>query len=106
MDEKRMSFLSFASLPVGAIPISIAAHLIAGGGVGVLYFRGLLWNANLLSQGGRTATAIILLVGRFAVLGSMLTLASLEGALPLLVTTLGVLIGRFAVMRSVGTVAP
>jgi F1F0 ATPase subunit 2 len=106
MDEKRMSFLPFDSLPVGAMPISIAAHLIAGGAGGVLYFRGLWWNASLLSQGGRTAAAIILLVGRFALLGGMLTLASLEGALPLLVTALGVLIGRSAVMRSIGKVAP
>jgi hypothetical protein len=106
MDEKRMSFLSFEGLPVGAMPIGVAAHLIAGGGVGILYFRGLRWNASLLSQGGRTAAAIILMVGRFALLAGMLTLASLEGALPLLVTALGVLIGRSAVMRSVGKVAP
>jgi F1F0 ATPase subunit 2 len=106
MDGKRMSFLSFDGLPVGTMPIGIAAHLIAGGGIGILYFRGLWWNASLLSQGGRTGVAITLLVGRFAVLGGMLTLASIEGALPLLVTALGVLIGRSAVMRSVGKVAP
>jgi F1F0 ATPase subunit 2 len=104
MDEKRMSFLSFDSLPIGAMPIGIAAHLVAGGGIGMLYFRGLWWNASLLSQGGRTAAAIMLLVGRFALLGGVLTLASLEGALPLLMTALGVLIGRSAVMRSVGKV--
>ena len=101
-----MSFLSFDSLPIGAMSIGIAAHLIGGGGIGILYFRGLWWNASLLSQGGRTAAAIILLVGRFALLGGVLTLASLEGALPLLVTALGVLIGRSAVMRRVGRVAP
>lgn len=101
-----MSFLSFDGLPVGAMPISIAAYLIAGGGVGVLYFRGLWWNASLLSQGGRTTAAIMLLVGRFTLLGGMLTSASLKGALPLLVTTLGVLIGGSTVMRSVGKVAP
>jgi N-ATPase, AtpR subunit len=105
MDEKRMSFLSFDSLPIGVMLIGIAAHLIAGGGVGILYFRGLWWNASLLSLGGRTAAAIILMVGRFALLGGVLTLASLEGALPLLVTALGVLIGRSAVMRSVRKVA-
>jgi len=100
-----MSFLSFDGLSVGAMPIIIGAHLIGGGAVGMLYFRGLWWNASLLSQGGRTAVAIILLVGRFALLGGVMMLASLEGALPLLVTALGVLIGRSAVMRSVGKVA-
>ena len=100
-----MSFLSFDGLPFGAMPIIIAAHLIGGGVAGMLYFRGLWWNASLISQGGRTAAAIILLVGRFALLGGVLTLASLEGALPLLMTALGVLIGRSVVMRSVGKVA-
>jgi F1F0 ATPase subunit 2 len=105
MDEKRMSFLSFDSLSIGVMPVIIAAHLIGGGVVGMLYFRGLWWNASLLSQGGRTAAAIMLLVGRFALLGGVLTLVSLEGALPLLMTALGVLIGRSAVMRSVGKFA-
>jgi hypothetical protein len=106
MDEKRMSFLEFDGLSFGATPIGIAAHLIAGGVVGILYFRGLWWNASLLSQGGHTAAVIMLLVGRFTLLGGMLTLASLEGALPLLVTTLGVLIGLSAIMRNVATVGP
>jgi F1F0 ATPase subunit 2 len=105
MDEKRMSFLSFDGSLFGAMPIIIATHLIGGGVVGMLYFRGLWWNASLLSQGDRTTAAIMLLVGRFALLGSVLTLASLEGALPLLMTALGVLIGRSAVMRSVGKFA-
>jgi F1-F0 ATPase (N-ATPase) AtpR subunit len=106
MDEERMSFLSFDGSLFGAMPIIIATHLIGGGVVGMLYFRGLWWNANLLSQGGRTTAAIMLLAWRFAFLGGVLTLASLEGALPLLVTALGVLVGRSAVMRSVRKVAP
>ena len=46
------------------------------------------------------------MIGRFALLAGLLTLASLEGALPLLVMTLGVLVARSAVMRRVREVAP
>ena len=46
------------------------------------------------------------MIGRFALLGVLLTLASLEGALPLLVMALGVLIARSVVMRRVREVAP
>ena len=45
------------------------------------------------------------MISRFALLGGLLTLASLEGASPLLVMTLGVLIARFMVMRRVREVA-
>jgi hypothetical protein len=106
MDEKRMSYLSLDGLPVGTMPVSVVVHLIVGVGVGILYFRGLWWNARLLSQGDRTTTAIMVMIGRFGLLGVVLTLASLEGALPLLGTALGVLIGRSAVMRRGGKVAP
>jgi hypothetical protein len=46
-------------------------------------------------------TTIALMVGRFALLGGLLTMASLEGALPLLAMALGVLVARFVVMRRV-----
>ena len=55
---------------------------------------------------GALATTIALMIGRFALLGGLLTLASLEGALPLLAMALGVLIARFAVMRRVREAAP
>ena len=51
-------------------------------------------------------TTVALMIGRFALLGGLLTLASLEGALPLLVMALGVLIARSAVMRRVREAAP
>ena len=46
------------------------------------------------------------MIGRFALLGGLLTLASLEGALPLLAMALGVFIARFAVMRRIREAAP
>ena len=45
MDEERMSFLSFDSLPAWAMFLSLAAHLAAGIVLGILYFRALWWNA-------------------------------------------------------------
>ena len=46
------------------------------------------------------------MIGRFILLGGLLMLASLEGALPLLVMALGVLIARSAVMRTIRQAAP
>ena len=77
----------------------LAAHLIAGSLLGLVHFRGLWWNARLFTAGGRATTAILLMVGRIALLGGLLTLASLEGAAPLLVTALGVLIARAVIVR-------
>jgi hypothetical protein len=45
------------------------------------------------------------MIGRFVLLGGLLTLASFEGALPLLLMALGVLIARPVVMRHVKRVA-
>ena len=51
-------------------------------------------------------TAIALGLGRFILLGGLLALAALEGALPLLAMALGVLIARPMVMRRVREAAP
>jgi F1F0 ATPase subunit 2 len=106
MDEERMSFLSFDALPVWAMLLSLLAHLAAGIALGILYFRGLWWSAHRFAEGGRAATTIALMIGRFALLGGLLTLARLEGALPLLAMTLGLFIARSAVMRRVREVTP
>jgi F1F0 ATPase subunit 2 len=101
MDEERMSFLSFDDPPAWAMLRSLPADLAAGIVLGGLYFRGLWWNACWFTGGGRATMTIALMLGRFALLGGLLTLASLEGALPLLVMALGVLIARSAVIRRV-----
>jgi F1F0 ATPase subunit 2 len=101
MDEGRMSLLSFGGLPPWAMLLSLLAHLGAGIALGTLYFRGLWWNVRRFAAGGRIAVTIALTIGRFALLGGLLTLASLEGALPLLVMALGVLMARAVVMRRV-----
>ncbi len=101
MDEKRMTVLSFNLLPPWMMAISVGAHLLAGFALGLLYFRGLWWNAQQLAVGGHLITTTALWFGRFAVLAGLLALTSSEGALPLLATALGVLIARPLVMRRV-----
>jgi F1F0 ATPase subunit 2 len=106
MGEERMSVLSFDDLPALAMFLSLPAHLAAGIVLGVFYFQSLWWNARLFALGGRAAMTVAVMIGRFALLGGLLTLASLEGALPLLAMAFGVLIARCAVMRRVQKAAP
>ncbi len=101
-----MSWLAFAHLSAWAMALSLVLHLAAGLGLGLLYFRGVWWNARLFASGGRVTTAIALGLGRFILLGGLLALAALEGALPLLAMALGVLIARPMVMRRVREAAP
>lgn len=96
-----MNWLSFTHLSASAMAFSLILHLAAGFGGGLLYFQGLWWNARLLAAGGRLTTAIALGLGRFILLGSLLALASLEGAPPLLAMALGILMARPAVMRRI-----
>jgi F1F0 ATPase subunit 2 len=106
MDGERMTSLSFSSLPAWGTCLSLAAHLVAGIVVGVIYFRSLWWNARRFTMGGHVATTVAVMIGRFLTLGLLLTLASLEGALPLLLMALGVLIARSVVVRRIGEIAP
>jgi F1F0 ATPase subunit 2 len=101
MDGKRMTSLYFNSLPTWAMSLSLTAHLAAGIMLGVVYFRSLWWNARRVTAGGSVATTIAVMIGRFVLLGMLLTLASLEGALPLLVMALGILIARSAVVSKI-----
>lgn len=94
-----MSFWSFENLPSWAMLLSLAAHLAAGIALGIFYFHAVWWNARLFALSGRATTAVALVIGRFVLLGGLLTLASFEGALPLLVMALGLLIARSGVMR-------
>jgi F1F0 ATPase subunit 2 len=97
--EERMSILFSADRSPLAMLFGLTLHLALGLGLGVLYFRGLLWNVRRLTEGRRVTATIALAVGRFALLGAALVLVSLEGTAPLLATALGILIARSAVMR-------
>jgi hypothetical protein len=101
MDAERMSIPSFDLLPVWAVLLGLAAHLGAGFALGLLYFRSLCWSARRFAGRGNLTAITALMIGRFALMGGVLVLASLEGALPLLTMALGVLAARFAVMNGV-----
>ena len=101
-----MTWLSFAHLPAWAMALSLILHLAAGFGLGLLYFQGIWRNARLFVSGDHMITAVALGLGRFILLGGVLAIAALEGALPLLVMALGVLIARPLIMRRVREAAP
>ena len=105
--EVRAVTMPFVDRLASAVITAVPPILLAVGiGLGVLYFRSLWWNTRLFARGGRPTTTIAVMLGRFALLGAVLALASLEGAMPLLVLTLGILIARCAVMRRVREAAP
>jgi hypothetical protein len=106
MDARRMNLSSFNTLPAFAQLAALTAHLAFGIALGILYFRGLRSNVARLTDHRGVMTTVALIVGRFTLLGGLLTLTSLEGALPLLTTALGVLAGRSIVMRGIGEAAP
>ena len=77
----------------------LSACFCAGLGLGLLYFQGLWWNIRQFTAGGRARTLLLLAIGRFLVLGTLLLLMSLAGALPLLAAMLGVLAARAAALH-------
>ena len=101
-----MTLPSYDAPSVWAETIILAAHFAAGIALGILYFRSLWWNVRRFAHGDSFFATIVLMIGRFVLLGGLMTLASLEGALPLLVLALGVLAARVAVIRSVRGVTP
>jgi len=73
----------------------VAAGLIAGG----IYFALLRWNTALYLRGGRVWPAALMQIARVGGLVGLLVIAARCGALPLLLTALGVLIARPFVVR-------
>lgn len=103
-----MSVVWYDSPTVWGLPVVpvLAAHFAFGVGLGAFYFAGVWWNARLFTDGTPLAAAIGLVIGRFALLACALTLTSLEGALPLLLTALGVLLARPLVMHRAKALVP
>lgn len=101
-----MTLLAFHTLPPWAMALSLTAHLLAGIATGLLHVRTLWWNTRRFAQGGRAMTTTALMVARFAVLGGVLLLASLEGALPLLAMALGIFAARIVVIRKLQMTFP
>jgi hypothetical protein len=73
----------------------VAAGMVAGG----IYFALLRWNTVLYTRPGRMWTAALLQVVRLGGLAGLLAIAARHGALPLLLSALGVLIARPFVVR-------
>jgi F1F0 ATPase subunit 2 len=86
--------------------LTLALYFTSGIVAGTLYFVCLWWNARWFAERGGTWLTILLLLGRIAVLGCVLTLVARQGALPLLLMALGVFVARFAVMRGLRVTAP
>ncbi len=78
----------------------IAAFLAVGLAAGILYFASLWWTSRVLAQSGLTGGVAALVLCRMALLAFVLFLASRQGAMPLLMTALGIFAGRSLVMRS------
>ncbi|HEY0183885.1 MAG TPA: ATP synthase subunit I [Rhodopila sp.] len=73
----------------------VAFGLLAG----MLHFGLLRWNTTFYARAGRIGTGVALQFVRVGILGALLAAAARYGALPLLLTALGVLIARPVVMR-------
>ncbi len=84
----------------------LTLYFVGGSVVGALYFGSLWWNTRLFERAGRVRTLLASMAARFVLLGGVLTAASLEGAMPLLVTALGVLVARVVVLRQLRVSAP
>jgi len=76
-----------------------AAFVALGFAAGTLFFALLRWNASLYMRGGGLALGVAIQVVRLAAVGGLLALVALHGAVPLLLTTLGLLIARPIVLR-------
>jgi N-ATPase, AtpR subunit len=74
--------------------IADAGFLAAGAAAGVMFFWLLRWNTTLYLGGERVAMGAALHVVRLGALAGLLVLTARCGALPLLLTALGLLIVR------------
>jgi F1F0 ATPase subunit 2 len=106
MDEQHMSPPPFSDLRDCTALIGFGAYLGGGMLLGLLYFYALWWNVRQIARRSSATLAISLAIGRFLLLGGLLFLASLEGAMPLLLVALGILAARAMVMRQFLRVAP
>ncbi len=85
---------------------TLPLYFATGIACGIAYFRLLWWDVRRLANAGSPAITILSVLGRVALLGGALTLASWQGALPLLLMALGVFIARFVVTLGVRAAAP
>lgn len=92
--------------PLAATVLTAVACAGLGVVLGLIYFRGLWWNARMLAGGRPAKRVVALMLGRFVLLAAVLALVAHAGALPLLATALGLLAGRQFVLRRVRGMPP
>lgn len=113
MDGTRL-MPRFDTLPPALAGLSLILHLALGFGLGLAYFRDLRRGVDRLlapgsdsrSPAGAGVAALLSTLVRFGLLAGVLTLTSLEGALPLLVTALGLVAARAVATRRMRATAP
>jgi hypothetical protein len=85
-------------------PLEAALFLFLGLTAGALFFALLRWNTSLYMSGGSVAFALAIQAARIAAVGGLFALTALHGALPLLLTALGLLIARPIVLHCMAVV--
>ena len=98
-----MSRVFIDAWPFLARALALSAYVAAGAVGSGLFFGGLWWSARILVAGNGAQAAVALTLGRFLLIGGLLTIAAFEGAAPLLAASIGIFIGRRHVLRSIGT---
>jgi hypothetical protein len=88
-----------AATGIAAAGMGAAGCFALGLLAGALHFGSLRWNTVFYARPGRLWTAMGLQSARIAGLGGVLFATSLHGALPLLLTALGILVARPLVTR-------
>ena len=89
----------FLDLPEPAIALLLLANFLGGMGLGWAYFR-LVWrSARQFAEAGGLPKLLLASLGRLVLLGSVLMLASRQGALPVLLVAAGLVLARFLALR-------
>lgn len=86
--------------------LTASLFLLAGLLAGALHFALLRWNATLYARPGGLPWAIGLQLLRMIAIAALLLFAAWHGALPLLLTALGIAIARPILLRRLGRSAP
>jgi F1F0 ATPase subunit 2 len=80
----------------------LAIAFIGGLLAGAVLYQTLWWNVQMLSAGKSPLKVVAIQVARLALLAGVLIVAATFGAMPLLVTALGLMASRSVAIRFVG----
>jgi hypothetical protein len=98
MDAQAMTSLHLAEQAL--LALRVGAWLSSGALIGMFYFLTLRWSVKMFTINKRLLPATALQLGRLALLAGLLAIiVNVFGALPLLLTTVGVLGARVAAVQ-------